>query len=79
MKTAPGTLPGRGKCDRGAGWYLSGAGQPQWEEPMELKREIRWRPAFDKRHSDPKKNYGIHGVEMKWLLTVPDGFIQFVF
>ena len=43
-----------------------------------MKREIIFRPAFDKRSSDPKKNYGIHGVEMAWYLTGAAGVIQFV-
>jgi hypothetical protein len=44
----------------------------------DFKREIEWTPAFDKRHTDPQKNYGIHGVNMKWLLTGPKGVIQFM-
>jgi hypothetical protein len=43
-----------------------------------LKREIRFTPAFDKRDDDPKKNYGIHGVEMQWFVTGPLGTIQFI-
>lgn len=42
------------------------------------RREIVFRPAWDKRHSDPSKNYGIHGVEMAWFLHGPEGAIQFV-
>ena len=45
---------------------------------MELKREVIFSPAFDKRHADPSKNYGIHNAEIKFLLTGPDGAIQFV-
>ena len=44
----------------------------------EFKREIRFRPAFDKRSAEPGKNYGVHGVEMKWFLRGPLGTIQFV-
>lgn len=47
-------------------------------KPTALKREIAFTPAFDKRHSDPKKNYGIHGVEMRWYVRGPKGTIQFV-
>lgn len=35
----------------------------------ELKREITFDPAYDKRHADPQKNYGIHGVTMQWVLS----------
>ena len=45
---------------------------------MKLEREIVFHQAFDKRHSDPKKNYGIHGVNMCWYLKGPEGVIQFV-
>lgn len=53
-------------------------------EPSQLaretafKREIVFRPAWDKRSNDPKKNYGIHGVEMLWLLKGPNGVIQWL-
>ena len=43
-----------------------------------LTKEYVFRPAFDKRHADPKKNYGIHGVEMVWYLKGPKGAVQFV-
>ena len=43
-----------------------------------LKREIRFDPAYDRRHADPKKNYGIHSVTMSWFLSGPKGTIQFV-
>lgn len=33
------------------------------------------RPAFDKRDADPKKNYGIHNVEMHWTLIGPLGAV----
>jgi len=41
----------------------------------------RWlevQPAFDKRHDDPKKNYGIHGVTLRFLLRKPDAVMQFL-
>jgi hypothetical protein len=41
-------------------------------------RKIAFSPAWDKRSSDPKKNYGIHGVEIRWYLTGPKGIVQFV-
>lgn len=43
-----------------------------------MERRIEFAPAFDKRHPDPKKNYGIHGVEIRWYLIGPEGVIQFV-
>ena len=43
-----------------------------------LERRIDFTPAFDRRNADPKKNYGIHGVEMRWYLIGPRGVIQFV-
>lgn len=45
---------------------------------MVTQRRIEWRPAFDRRHPDPAKNYGIHGVEMRWLVVGPEGAIQFL-
>lgn len=44
-----------------------------------MKKEIIFRPAWDKRHQEPSKNYGIHGVEMVFLYGDEDkGFVQFV-
>ena len=43
-----------------------------------LERKIMFTPAYDKRDPNPSKNYGIHGVEMRWLVTGPKGAIQFV-
>ena len=43
-----------------------------------FKKEIGFRPAFDKRDPDPKKNYGIHGVELYFYLIGKLGAIQFV-
>jgi hypothetical protein len=45
---------------------------------VSLVREIKFRPAFDKRDPNPSKNYGIHGAEMAWYLRGPDGAVQFV-
>lgn len=44
----------------------------------DLKREIVFTPAFDKRSDDPHKNYGIHGVTMTWYVRGPKGAVQFV-
>lgn len=45
---------------------------------MTFRREVVFEPAFDKRHTDPEKNYGIGGVVMKFFLVGPAGTIQFV-
>lgn len=45
---------------------------------MNFTKEIRFKPAFDKRHADPSKNYGIHGVELAFYLTGDKGTVQFV-
>ena len=38
---------------------------------------IEFSPAFDKRHKDPKKNYGIHCVTVKFILRGKKGAVQF--
>lgn len=42
-----------------------------------LTREITFRPAYDKRSTDPNKNYGIGCVTMTWYVKGPLGAIQF--
>jgi hypothetical protein len=42
-----------------------------------LTREIEFSPAYDKRNVDGK-NYGIHGVDIKFLIRNDKGVIQFV-
>lgn len=44
----------------------------------ELERIVDISPAFDKRDSDPKKNYGVHGCNLKMVLKGPLGAVQFV-
>lgn len=39
---------------------------------------IGWNPAYDKRNPDPSKNYGVHGVTMRWYVKGPEGVVQFV-
>ena len=41
-------------------------------------RWIKFRPAYDRRNKDPKKDYGIHGVETIFYLRKPKGIMQFV-
>ena len=42
------------------------------------ERIITFSPALDKRNTDPKKNYGIHGVDLRFVLKGDEGAIQFV-
>jgi len=43
---------------------------------MERITEIT--PAYDKRNPDPSKNYGIHGVNLKFVLKGELGAVQFL-
>lgn len=43
-----------------------------------MKRTIEFLPAYDKRDTNPRKNYGIHGVDMRWYLEGEKGTVQFV-
>ena len=43
-----------------------------------FKREVKLRPAYDKRDSDPSKNYGIHGVDLCMYLKGERGVVQFI-
>jgi hypothetical protein len=45
---------------------------------IKFKREVEITPAFDRRDTDPKKNYGIHGCDLRMVLTGPAGAVQFV-
>lgn len=36
------------------------------------RREIWWTPAYDKRDPNPSKNYGVHGMEITFVLRTPD-------
>jgi len=46
--------------------------------PDKLERIVKFDAAFDKRHADPKKNYGVHGVEIRFVVKGPAGATQFV-
>lgn len=54
--------------------------EPTVDRSAETSYERIWRifPAFDKRHADPRKNYGIHGCELRMVLKGPLGATQFV-
>lgn len=43
-----------------------------------MEKIVKFSPAFDKRNSDPSKNYGIHGVDMRMILKGDTGAVQFV-
>ena len=42
------------------------------------ERIVEFIPAYDKRHTDPAKNYGIGGVKIRFLLKGPEGAVQFL-
>ena len=44
----------------------------------EFRREMTIAPAYDKRSPDPSKDYGIHGCNLRFVLTGPEGAVQFV-
>lgn len=46
---------------------------------MAFERRIVISGAFDRRHEDPSKNYGIHGMDMRFYLIGPRGAVQFIF
>jgi hypothetical protein len=43
----------------------------------EFTKEIRFTPAFDRRHPDPEHDYGIHGVDLWFFLKGPKGAVHF--
>lgn len=43
----------------------------------EFERAIEFSPAWDKRHNNPKKDYGIHCMDMRFILKGPLGITQF--
>jgi hypothetical protein len=43
-----------------------------------LQRIVRMSGAFDRRHPDDSKNYGIHGMEIRFVLKGDLGAVQFV-
>lgn len=45
---------------------------------MSFEKIIEWTPAFDKRNSNPNKDYGIHGMNLRFLLKGEKGMTQFV-
>lgn len=43
-----------------------------------FRRTLQVSPPYDKRHADPTKNYGIHGLEFRYFLGKNNRAIQFV-
>ena len=43
-----------------------------------LTRSITFEPAYDRRDPNPSKNYGIHGVVIRFVLKGDKGAVQFV-
>lgn len=48
------------------------------EKTEKFTRKLEIIPAFDKRHTDPNKNYGVHGMELRFVLMGEKGATQFV-
>lgn len=42
-----------------------------------FEKEIQFNPAWDKRHDDPEKDYGIGSATMYWILKGDKGAITF--
>jgi len=42
-----------------------------------LERKIYWTPAYDKRSSEPSKNYGVHGVNVVFQVKGEAGGLTF--
>lgn len=43
-----------------------------------MERLTTFTPAFDKRHKNPSKNYGVHGCELHMVLKGKLGAVQFI-
>lgn len=43
-----------------------------------MEKIITFYPAYDKRSTDPKKNYGVHGVDLRMVLKGELGAVQFM-
>lgn len=43
-----------------------------------MERIVEIDAAFDKRNPDPRKNYGIHGVNLRFILKGKGGAVQFI-
>jgi hypothetical protein len=43
-----------------------------------MEKQVSFYPAYDKRDPKPAKNYGIHGVDIRFILKGARGAVQFV-
>jgi hypothetical protein len=43
-----------------------------------FERRLSMTPPYDRRHTDPSKNYGVHGVDLRLLLVKDKQAVQFV-
>ena len=43
-----------------------------------MEKLIEMSPAYDKRHQDPKKNYGVGSVSLRFILKGSEGAVQFL-
>jgi hypothetical protein len=48
------------------------------ESGSKFTRLVEFHPAWDRRHVNPEKNYGIGGVEIRFVLKGPLGATQFL-
>lgn len=44
---------------------------------MSFEKKIDARLPFDRRHEDPSKNYGVHGLDIWFILKGPLGAVQY--
>lgn len=45
---------------------------------IELERIVHFEPGYPKRDPDPSKNYGIHGMQLRFVLKGKQGATQFL-
>lgn len=43
-----------------------------------MEKIVELTPAWDKRHTEPSKDYGVHGVDLRMYLKGDKGAVQFV-
>lgn len=43
---------------------------------MDLTHHTIWRPAYDRRDPNPSKNFGIHNMEVTFIVKGPKGAVQ---
>lgn len=60
--------------------YINGLTEKEMAKRKEkLERRVIFKPAYDKRNANPKKNYGIHCVEVWFILIGKKGAVHFGF